>query len=118
MARGGVWQVRKLRKELQETREYVYARVMKWPARRDLLREANASNEAPSYSAGAQFPYERTGLGETAELGVMSPPSPELPRLHELPAQLQTKGLLPAMSARGVRSTVSRSCCTTYRFRT
>ena len=40
------------REELQETVRYVYARVMKWPARRGLLREADASNEATSYSAG------------------------------------------------------------------
>ena len=40
------------REELQETVKYVYARVMKWLARRGLLREADASNEAPSYSAG------------------------------------------------------------------
>ena len=32
--------------------QYVYARVVKWLARRGLLREADASNEAPSYSAG------------------------------------------------------------------
>ena len=40
------------REELQETLQYVYARVMKWLARRGLFREADASNEAPSYSAG------------------------------------------------------------------
>jgi hypothetical protein len=40
------------REELQETLEYVYARVVKWLARRGLLREADASNEAPSCSAG------------------------------------------------------------------
>jgi hypothetical protein len=40
------------REELQETVKYVYARVMKWLARRGLLRDADASNEAPSYSTG------------------------------------------------------------------
>jgi hypothetical protein len=41
------------REELEETLEYVYARVVKWLARRGLLRgDADASNEAPSYSAG------------------------------------------------------------------
>ena len=40
------------REELHETVRYVYARVVKWLARRGLLREADASNEAPSYSAG------------------------------------------------------------------
>ncbi len=40
------------REELQETLRYIYARVMKWLARRGLFREADASNEAPSYSAG------------------------------------------------------------------
>ena len=38
--------------ELQETLRYVHARVMKWLARCGLFREADASNEAPSYSAG------------------------------------------------------------------
>ena len=37
--------------ELQETLKYIYARVMKWLARRGHLRDADASNEAPSYSA-------------------------------------------------------------------
>ena len=37
------------REELQETLQYVYARVIKWLARRGLFREADASNEAPSY---------------------------------------------------------------------
>ena len=32
--------------------ESLYARVVKWLARRGLFREADASNEAPSYSAG------------------------------------------------------------------
>lgn len=40
------------REELQETLQYIYARVLKWLARRGLLRDADASNEAPSYSAG------------------------------------------------------------------
>lgn len=40
------------REELQETLSYIYARVVTWLARRGLLREADASNEAPSYSAG------------------------------------------------------------------
>jgi hypothetical protein len=41
------------REELQQTLEYVYARVVKWLSRRGLLRrDADASNEAPSYSAG------------------------------------------------------------------
>ncbi len=44
------------REELQETLEYVYARVLKWLARRGLLREADASNEAPSPQALASVP--------------------------------------------------------------
>ena len=40
------------REELQETLRYIYARVLKWLARRGLFSEADASNEAPSYSAG------------------------------------------------------------------
>ena len=38
--------------ELVQLYNDAYARVMKWLARRGLLREADASNEAPSYSAG------------------------------------------------------------------
>jgi hypothetical protein len=38
--------------ELEETLTYIDARVVKWLGRRGLLRDADASNEAPSYSAG------------------------------------------------------------------
>mgnify|MGYP000297058671 CR=1 FL=1 len=37
--------------ELEETLKYIYARVVKWLGRRGLLRDVDASNEAPSYSA-------------------------------------------------------------------
>ena len=40
------------REELQETLRYIYARVIKWLARGDLFRAADASNEAPSFSVG------------------------------------------------------------------
>ena len=33
--------------------KYIYARVVKWLTRRGLLREANASNEAPSAASAA-----------------------------------------------------------------
>ena len=71
------------REELQETLQYVYARVMKWLARRGLFREADASNEAPSYSAseamtlaGMQRGTLETAkdTGERAEHELAEPP--------------------------------------------
>jgi hypothetical protein len=65
--------------ELQETLKYIYARVMKWLARRGLLRDADASNEAPSYSAGEALTLAgmQRGTLETAK-DSGEPAEPEL----------------------------------------
>jgi hypothetical protein len=39
-----------LLEELEKTVKYIYARVVKWLGRRGLLRDVDASNEAPTYS--------------------------------------------------------------------
>jgi hypothetical protein len=70
------------REELQEMLEYVYARVVKWLARRGLLRDADASNEAPSYSAGQALTLAgmQRGTLETArDTGALAEPELALP---------------------------------------
>jgi hypothetical protein len=50
------------REELQETLEYLYARVVKWLSRRGLLHgDADASNEAPSYRGPLAWPTRIEG---------------------------------------------------------
>ena len=65
--------------ELQQTLKYIYARVVKWLGRRGLLRDADASNEAPSYSAGEALTLAgmQRGILETA-LESGEPTEPDL----------------------------------------
>lgn len=68
------------REELEETLKYLYARLVKWLARRGLLRETDASNDAPSYSVGEALTLAgmQRGTLETAkDTGELA--HPELP---------------------------------------
>lgn len=73
------------RAELCETLEYVYARVLKWLARRGLLREADASNAAPSFSASEAMTLAGMQRGtletakDTAKLAAPEPAEPAEP---------------------------------------
>jgi hypothetical protein len=65
--------------ELEEWLKYIYARVVKWLGSRGLLRDVDASNEAPTYSAGGALTLAgmQRGTLETAkESG--EPAEPEL----------------------------------------
>ena len=65
--------------ELEETLKYIYARVVKWLGRRGLLRDVDASNEAPSYSASEALTLAgmQRGTLETAK-DSGEPAEPEL----------------------------------------
>ncbi len=70
------------REELEETLAYVCARVRQWLARRGLLRNDDASNEAPAYSqreamtlAGMQRGTLETAK-DTCEPADSEPPEP------------------------------------------
>jgi hypothetical protein len=101
------------REELQETLEYLYARVVKRPLRRGLLRDADVSNEAPSYSAGEALTVAgmQRGTLETArDTGELAEPELALPPPRLTDAAVHERFSLHASVYRLIGSSSKVSC--------